>query len=122
MPRLRNELVREAFAPLMERGFSEPEWWLAGTDQMVTFRRDGVDVHLESEDMGTNLPNAYIRQPDGSLFYLVDDSEYPAFAKRFLVWIPWYGRGRMKAEIQHEFDTRVWRLAALVEAHVAKLA
>ena len=125
MLRLRNELVQEAFAPLMERGFSEPEWWLAGSDQMVTFRRDGVEVHLVSEDMGQNLPFAYIRQRDGSMVYLVDESEYPMYHSggllKALTFFPWRGRSRLRAELQGELETRVWRLAALAEAHIVSL-
>ncbi|MEO0556583.1 MAG: hypothetical protein AAF170_00225 [Bacteroidota bacterium] len=129
MPRLTDELVRDAFAPLMEHGFSGPDWWLAGTDQMVTFRRDGVEVHLEVEDMGTNLPNAYIRQPDGSELYLTDNSEYPAFSRFLRLWRPFRcGRQRrlmaspLMAEVEREREARVRRLALLAEAHLPRLA
>ena len=114
-----HELVRDAFAPLIALGFSDPEGSFVGTDFHLTLRRGDTAIEVVSEDMGTNLPFAHVRQPDGAVVDLLDPSAYPAFEKRWRLWlpVPWPGRARLRKAVRREMELRVRRLAqaALVE-------
>ncbi|WP_412063534.1 hypothetical protein [Rubrivirga sp. IMCC45206] len=113
LPTLRSEVVREAFEPLVYRGFSEPEASLDGTDRTFTLRRDGDEVVVSSEDMGSAKPYASWRQPDGTITDIEDNAAYPAHG--LVHGSPWplslYHRWRLRPALQEEMDLRVRRLA-----------
>ena len=113
MPTLRNEVVCEAFEPLVYRGFSEPEPSFNGTDRTFTLRRDGDEVVVSSEDMGSARPYAFWRQPDGTVIDIEDNAAY--FAHGLVHDAPWplslYHRWRLRSALQEEMDLRVHRLA-----------
>ena len=113
MPTLRSEVVREAFEPLVYRGFSEPEPTFDGTDRTFTLRSDGDEIVLSSEDMGSGWPYAFWRQPDGTVTDIEDNAAY--LAHGLVHDSPWplslYHRWRLRSALQDEMDLRVQRLA-----------
>ncbi|MEM1115051.1 MAG: hypothetical protein AAGJ11_01000 [Bacteroidota bacterium] len=113
MPTLRSGTVRKAFGMLVCRGFSEPEASLDGTDRTFTLRRDGDEVVVSSEDMGSAKPYAFWRQPDGTIIDIEDNAAYPAHGLvRDSLWpLSLYYRWRLRPALQEEMDLRVRRLA-----------
>lgn len=113
MPKLRSEIVHEAFEPLIQRGFSEPKASYEGTDLTFTLRRDADEFVLFSEDMGANWPIAFWRAADDTIAEIKDDTTYTAHS--IVHDAPWplslYYRWRLRSELQAEVDRRVKNLA-----------
>ena len=118
---MRVETVREAFEPLIRCGFSELEASFEGTDFTVTFRRGAEEVGVFAEDMGSNIPAAFVRRPDRGLVDFNLSSDYPAHsAVRKARWPrSLLLRRRLRSVLQREVDHHVERLAAAVIAELA---
>lgn len=116
--------VRDAFEPVLRLGFSEPKASFAGTDLNYTMRRESVEVVVYAEDMGTNFPGAFVRQPDGSFVEVIDEADYPAHLSVWRLWWPLSSvrRWRLRAVLEQEVSQRVERLAAETRRYLASLS